>query len=605
MAEIIVSHEGLSLLARRACLDVPDTGLVFFGVRGLLPLDVGGTPFAAEHRVRLTSIDHESMRCTLGQWRPATGDVAVFPGSTVPNRKAVQRARTTGGVGANMLMPGRYAYDRGVHKAGSPTGHRAFRQGMFFPVWRNVDDLDYDLADRLDTSGRTPDVYPWDNLHCAHHDDLDTPGFSSNGCQVIAGRPSMPSNGNRPETGPWKRFVSNAYADEAKGQTRFVYLLFSGTELGMIAARPAGPFSRSLRFGSNGDWVEKVQTALRLHGFPFLPVDGDFGRNTLEALMGFQAQAFGPGQADGVVGSNTAGALEIDWPPLEWTSGGRAGKAALTAAPVAVPGGAPLDWRASAVQITPGFEVSGDPYEGVSGDFDGMGVSCGALQWNIGKASLQPMVLVLPDARVKALMPTLGSEFLRACRASVPVGLAIVRGWQTKAKLSRAAAAELKALMGSPEMRAQQETRITAVADKAFAAAGRWAVAVGRPAPSKHEFLWFFDLTTQNGGLEGITADQVADFIHRNAAEGAGEVVCDFMAGLNGTSGHIRDAHKNASLWRGDLKPIALELLVLSYLRSGSASPKWRHVVLNRKGTIAAGRGWVNGSKYDLSHLIS
>ena len=52
----------------------------------------------------------------------------------------------------------------------------------------------------------------------------------------------------------------------------------------------------------------------------------------------------------------------------------------------------PADFVKAAVAITPGFEVSGDPYLGVSGDFDRMGISCGALQWNIGSNSLQPMV---------------------------------------------------------------------------------------------------------------------------------------------------------------------------------------------------------------------
>ena len=44
-----------------------------------------------------------------------------------------------------------------------------------------------------------------------------------------------------------------------------------------------------------------------------------------------------------------------------------------------------------------------------------------------------------------------------------------------------------------------------------------------------------------------------------------------------------------------------LELLVMSYLRSNTADPKWQHVVLNRKGTIAMGVGWVNSGKNDFA----
>ncbi|MDG2529084.1 peptidoglycan-binding domain-containing protein [Caulobacter endophyticus] len=615
MSEILITHEMLTLLAERSSYAVPAGELVFFGFRGLLPLDVTGTEFAASHRTRLTSFDHQRMRCTLGQWRPSQGVLALFPGSTVPNLSAIQTAKAKQGIGANMLMLGRYAYDRGVHKKDKPTGHRAFRQGMFFPVWRNADDLDFDLADRLDTSGRVPDNYPWDNLHCAFHDNVDTPGFSSNGCQVVSGRPSMAANNHRPETGPWARFVTNAYGPQANNQTRFTYLLFSGAEAGLVSARPDGPLPRTVRFGSRGPWVEAVQKGLQKNGFPFLGADGDFGRDTLEAVMGFQAQEFGKGQADGVVGPNTAGALEIDWPPLE-TGSSRAPSPQPTAQPAqalestqpvvaAQPSPLPADWLASAVKITPGFEVAGDPYQGVSGDFDGMGISCGALQWNIGKKSLQPMVLAVSKPVVLAAMPTLGADMWRACSSEVQTGLGIVRGWQNATKLTPVARTELRALMGTPQMRAEQNSRIAALGERARKAADAWAASAGRGRATKHEFLWFFDLATQNGSLEGIDFADVQDFIRHNQTSGAANVICNYLAGLTGPSGHIKDAKKNAQLWRTPATPLALELLVLSYLRSGSALPQWRHVVLNRKGCIAAGRGWVNSSEYDLTSHIA
>ena len=50
------------------------------------------------------------------------------------------------------------------------------------------------------------------------------------------------------------------------------------------------------------------------------------------------------------------------------------------------------DEVAVAISVTGTFENSGDPYLGVTGNFDGMGISCGVLQWNIGSNSLQPLV---------------------------------------------------------------------------------------------------------------------------------------------------------------------------------------------------------------------
>lgn len=605
MSEIEISHELLRLLAERSSYDVPGNEIVFFGFRGLLPLDITGTAFAARHPARLTSFDHQRMRCTLGQWRPSQGELALFPGSTVPNLTAMQAAKATGGIGANMLMLGRYAYDRGVHKIGKPTAHRAFRQGMFFPVWRNADDLDFDLADRLDT-GRASDDYPWDNLHCAFHDNIDTPSFSSNGCQVVSGRPSTPANGHRPETGPWAHFVTNAYGPQANNQSRFVYLLFSGAEAGIVASRPDGPFGRTVRFGSRGPWVEAVQAGLQKNGFPFVSVDGDFGRGTLEAVMGFQAKEFGKGQADGVVGPNTAAALEIDWPPVEARLRQAVSEQPLAVSPPPPPSQElPAAWLASATRITPGFEVAGDPYLGASGDFDGMGISCGALQWNIGKGTLQLMVQAVSKSVVLSAMPTFGADMWKACSSDIPTGLRIVRGWQSAKKLSATARAELRALMGSPQMRAEQDLAIAAIGARARRAADAWAKASGRQDATKHEFLWFFDLVTQNGSLEGLTPATVQDFIRRNGAAAAAGVVCDFLAGMTGSSGHVRDAHKNGACWRTPPTPIALELLVLSYLRSGSASAQWRHVVINRKGTIAMASGWVNSSEYDLTAEIA
>src|SRR5262245_15753274 len=66
------------------------------------------------------------------------------------------------------------------------------------------------------------------------------------------------------------------------------------------------------------------------------------------------------------------------------------------------------DELAVLVKVTGTFENSGDPYEGVSGDFDGQGISCGVLQWNIGQGSLQPLVRAAGKPAVAASMPTFG-----------------------------------------------------------------------------------------------------------------------------------------------------------------------------------------------------
>lgn len=259
----------------------------------------------------------------------------------------------------------------------------------------------------------------------------------------------------------------------------------------------------------------------------------------------------------------------------------------------------PPDWIKVAVAITPGFETVGDPYEGVSGDFDAMGISCGALQWNIGSDSLQPMVRAVGKAQVQAAMTTCGAEMWTACNSNVTKGLAIVRAWQTGSTLKAKPRAELRALMGSPAMRAQQDLKIRLVADLAYNRAKAWSAAGG--VLDKRLFCWFFDLVTQNGGLKGITRQTVLDFITTNTPGKVDDVICDFLEGQTKPGGHNKDARANGKAWRDAAKDEKLELLVLSYLRAAVSNPLWRVPVMNRKATIAIGKGRVNGADWDFS----
>jgi hypothetical protein len=311
MTDALLDTSLLIRLARRNNFAIPADDLVFFGIRGMLPIDISGTRFGTSHLLRSADIDNLRMRCTLGQLRPAGDTLAVFPGSTVPSLPNIKSAKANRGLGANMLMLGRYKFERGVHKLGRPSGHRAFRQSVFFPVWRTSDDLDYDLDDVADLDGGIV----FDNLHCAYHDNLDTAGFSSAGCQVVCGHPKSPARDNRPETGPWRRFIDNAY-DALSPQANYTYMLFSGTEVAMVASQPDSKVTQSLRFGSSGDLVREAQKCLIAKGMPLEPPDGDFGRATIEAVMAFQAREFGRGSADGVIGPNTAQALGFVLPKL-------------------------------------------------------------------------------------------------------------------------------------------------------------------------------------------------------------------------------------------------------------------------------------------------
>lgn len=307
-----ITEAHMEMLWKKCSFTVPDDGMIFFGLRGCLPVDYGGTDFLGAHEMNIHDVDYTHLRCTLGQWKPGTG-MALFPASTVPEKRLVQSRIPHGGYGANQLMFGKYSYRKGDHKPGKPTGHRAFRQDGYFPVWRTADDDDYDLSG-TDFVDLREGYIAWDNLHCGWSNGPSDPNYSSIGCQVVAGFPKCPQRGaaSRDE-GPWKKWLDNAYG---VNQTTFAYALFSGLELQRIASTPAAEIPMSLRFGSYGSLVGAMQRKLAEHGYDPGDLDESFGFHSLKALLNFQRAAIGPHAADGILGRMTANALGMDLPNL-------------------------------------------------------------------------------------------------------------------------------------------------------------------------------------------------------------------------------------------------------------------------------------------------
>ncbi len=284
----------------------PDAdALVFFGLRGVTPVDPDDVDFRQQHLLAATDIDYIHPRCSLLQWRPAKDEFAVFAGSTVPHRRHVKTAMANSGKGANQLMTGYYRdYRKGVHKSGKPTGHDAFRQTRSQPIRRSADDFDFDGDDRVEF------VNPFDNIHAGWCMGVDSDSYASAGCQVVVGFPDCARRAGKGDAGAWKHFRHNAYAIEQPG---FGYVLLEGRQAQRIATRGSHNMVR-LRFGSAGPLVTTVQQALQQQGFYEGNIDDDFGPRMLRAVIALQEAEFGPAADDGIVGPMTAAALGLDWP---------------------------------------------------------------------------------------------------------------------------------------------------------------------------------------------------------------------------------------------------------------------------------------------------
>jgi len=294
---------------RRLCdlnsFPVPQEGMVFFGLRGCLPSDVDESKFAKEHGLIIKDINHTNPRCTLGQWLPKEGLIAVFPGSTVPHRTYIQKALSKNGVGANQMATGFYNdYRKGVHKAGTSTAHDAFRQTEGRPIRRTADDFDFQNDDRVEFAN------PFDNFHAAWCQSVGGVSFASAGCQVVVGFPKCAKPNHKENVGPWKIFQKNAY-DLA--QKSFPYVLLDGKDAERAALNESKKLTIRLRFGSKSDVVTELQKALKKGGHYEGEIDDEFKERTWRAVMNFQTVHFGPMEDDGIVGPVTAEALGIKW----------------------------------------------------------------------------------------------------------------------------------------------------------------------------------------------------------------------------------------------------------------------------------------------------
>ncbi|HEY6871629.1 MAG TPA: peptidoglycan-binding domain-containing protein [Geobacteraceae bacterium] len=303
-----LTEQHMRRLCQINCFPVADDGMCFFGLRGCLPSDTDGTGFDIAHEVQVADIDYTHPRCTLGQWLPGEGNMALFPGSTVPHIRYVKMSKERNGDGANQLLTGFYAdYRKGIHKAGSPTAHKAFRQTQAHPIRRTADDFDFDNDDRVEF------VNPYDNIHAGWSMGINHDEYASAGCQVVVGYPACPSRGSEPDIGPWREFKNNAYS---LSQDRFPYVLLNGTDAQRLGADPARKVSARLRFGSEGGLVRELQQALKNAGFYEGDADGEFLDRTLRAVLAFQTSKFGPHADDGIVGPMTASALGLVLPEL-------------------------------------------------------------------------------------------------------------------------------------------------------------------------------------------------------------------------------------------------------------------------------------------------
>ena len=214
-------------------------------------------------------------------------------------------------------------------------------------------------------------------------------------------------------------------------------------------------------------------------------------------------------------------------------------------------------------------------FAGVTGNFDGMGISFGALQWNIGQGSLQTLWKEMRETHETELITVLGDlykDFSRMLDSSkteqMQWALGIQRqlsgranAWQIVDKWKSA----LQALGRSPGMIDVQVRQADSFFHIALASCKEYGLTVERGA------ALMFDIRVQNGSVDrGGAGDKIrADF----------ELL-------------------NPSLSDDDAQ--VERMRIIARRRSEVSSSQWKDDVLTRKMTIAEGTGKIHGRSYDL-----
>jgi len=307
----------------------------------------------------------------------------------------------------------------------------------------------------------------------------------------------------------------------------------------------------SYQVGSKGPEVEKIQKKLKERGLYNGPIDGIFGGGTEAAVRKFQAD--NNLQADGVVGAKTWEAL-FGGSQIE-----RAGIATQS-----------LLYRCLA--LTGSFETNSpipECFSGISGDFDGQGISFGALQWNFGQGSLPPLLKTMASTHKQVFDQIFGmhADVLREVLAEDRQDqLDWARSIQSRRfVVNEPWRGQFKSLGRTAEF---QKVQMEAAKDKFERAK---TLATSFKLRSERGVALMFDILTQNGSISASTKAQIfADYgrIPATASEKEKEVA---------------------------------RLRAVATRRAQSALPEWVHDVLVRKLTVAEGEGTVHGERYRLA----
>lgn len=250
------------------------------------------------------------------------------------------------------------------------------------------------------------------------------------------------------------------------------------------------------------------------------------------------------------------------------------------------------------LRVSGGFESgTGPSYTSLTGNFDGMGISAGILQWNAGQGTLQALVRAIGNAMGWDKAKTFFSSDIQAF-SQLPAGAAAVQfcldhyiASGTK-NLDPGAKQRWVNFLSQPEsIAAQVQTATTGV----LGHAKREVIAY---APdyinNTRPYAFFFDLVTQQGGMT------VGTHTVQPIPSGQTPDVTDALAFAQVNNAACHDLW--ASVVPSDNE--AALLLHYGYARAMLANPIYAWDACSRRGTIACRTGIVHAAHIDFTTIL-
>ena len=229
------------------------------------------------------------------------------------------------------------------------------------------------------------------------------------------------------------------------------------------------------------------------------------------------------------------------------------------------------------LKITSTFE--GSDYGTITENFDGMGISAGILQWNLGTGTLQAYILNQIDEMY--------FDFPESIQPLISNKKEIALSWHkdvccdVTGKLKPEWREAWRKFMLKPEIINLQKM----ACGKYFHRAKEICGILGFNHENKRAMAWGYDLAVQSWSL-GIdrpksNKDQALNILQMYDTE-------------------------NYLMWQqAELTEDQTILVIASHLRSLKCKPEWRKAFFVRKCTIAVGCGIVNATKYDFKKLFT